>query len=334
MLDAVSKMSDEEFVDFCYQSILLRKADEEGKKHYAEELSSAAISRQDLMLVLLTCEERRSLTNHREFVPSGHFYSTHPSSEDIAKYKTYEDMLAVEMNDEFQRRMLRELQPFHDQCPFPETRDSRFRYFFLNNSYIHSDAIFLYSMIRHFKPRKIIEVGSGLSSCVMMDTNEIHFNGEINIKLIDPFPHAVKSLLKPGDILEDMLHQEKLQDFDIGAIQALEAHDILFIDSTHVSKLNSDVNHIFFKILPSLKPGVIIHLHDIFWPFEYIDAWLQEGRYWNEAYILRAFLQYNEHFEIVLFADYMQKKHRAWFERNMPRCLKSIGGSIWLRKTK
>jgi hypothetical protein len=78
----------------------------------------------------------------------------------------------------------------------------------------------------------------------------------------------------------------------------LEENDILFIDSTHVTKINSDVNKIIFEILPKLQKGVLIHFHDIFWPFEYPQTWIREGMFWNEAYILRAFLEYNNSFEI------------------------------------
>ena len=84
----------------------------------------------------------------------------------------------------------------------------------------------------------------------------------------------------------------------------LESRDVLFIDSTHVSKLGSDVNYIFFEILPRLKPGVVIHLHDIYVGFEYPKPWVTEDRAWNEAYLLRAFLEYNERFRILLFISY------------------------------
>jgi hypothetical protein len=87
-----------------------------------------------------------------------------------------------------------------------------------------------------------------------------------------------------------------------------------------------------FEILPMLAPGVLIHFHDIFWPFEYPPAWIEEGRAWNEAYVLRAFLQYNSEFEILLFADYLHRVYGDWFERHMPLYRKNTGGNIWLRK--
>jgi len=85
-------------------------------------------------------------------------------------------------------------------------------------------------------------------------------------------------------------------------------------------------------VLPSLRLGVLVHVHDIFYPFEYPRAWIDEGRCWNEAYLLRAFLQFNQGFEVVLMNTFMQHFQRGWFEQHMPLCLRNPGGSIWLRR--
>jgi len=106
----------------------------------------------------------------------------------------------------------------------------------------------------------------------------------------------------------------------------------LFVDSSHVSKIGSDVNRIVFDILPILKPGVLVHFHDVLWPFEYPLQWIMEGKAWNEAYLLRAFLQYNSHFEIVLLNSFVGNVFKEFMEANMPTFLKEPGGSLWLRK--
>ena len=93
------------------------------------------------------------------------------------------------------------------------------------------------------------------------------------------------------------------------------------------------MNFLFFEILPRLQPGVLIHLHDIFYPFEYPRSWIFEGRAWNEIYMLRAFLQFNRAFKVVFFTTYIERFHESFFRRHMPLCLKNRGGSIWLRKT-
>jgi hypothetical protein len=92
--------------------------------------------------------------------------------------------------------------------------------------------------------------------------------------------------------------------------------------------VGSDVNHIFFNILPALRPGVRVHFHDVFYPFEYPEDWVLNGRSWSEAYVLRAFLQFNAAFEIELFPNYLVHFHEAFFKQHMPLCLKNPGWSI------
>ncbi len=128
---------------------------------------------------------------------------------------------------------------------------------------------------------------------------------------IEPYPALLKSLLKPND---------------------LKSNDILFIDSTHISKINSDVNAIFFEILPLLKSGVYIHFHDIFYPFSYPNDWLRAKNSWNEAYILRAFLSFNNTFEIVFFNTCLNYLYPDEFATALPLSQKNKGGSIWLKK--
>ena len=107
---------------------------------------------------------------------------------------------------------------------------------------------------------------------------------------------------------------------------------MLFVDSSHVSKMGSEVNHIVFDVLPALNQGVLVHFHDVFWPFEYPKDWLLVlGRAWNETYLLRAFLQYNDAFEIVLFTSYLAKRHTSAVEYLAPRLLEDGASSLWLR---
>ena len=124
-----------------------------------------------------------------------------------------------------------------------------------------------------------------------------------------------------------------VQDVSPEHFQSLEANDVLFIDSSHVMKVGSDVVYLLSDVLPSLKRGVVVHFHDIFWPFEYPESWLLDGRAWNEAYGLKAFLQFNSSFEIVFFNSYLSVHHRNILERHLPLFLRNPGGSLWLRKT-
>src|SRR5690606_8620162 len=113
----------------------------------------------------------------------------------------------------------------------------------------------------------------------------------------------------------------------LAVFEELNAGDMLFIDSTHVAKTGSDVNYILFEILPRLKSGVLIHFHDIFYPFEYPRDWVFNGRNWNEVYFLKAFLMYNTTFEIKLFSHYLHKHHPNVFEA-MPLCYRNHGGNL------
>ena len=336
MLEKIRKMANDAFVDFCYTTILQRKADEQGKNHYVTSLDKNILNREEILLLFLTSEEYRVSKDSQEFVVPGHFYSVIPSKNERLRFVTEKKntgILGVALNDQAQKNLLEDLRQFTNRCPFPENKTGKFRYYFNNPAYSYGDALFLYSMIQHFKPVRIIEIGSGFSSCVMLDTNDLDFNGNINISFIEPFPQLLLSLIKKEDGEKYQIFPSPLQNIEMNVFKNLAENDILFIDSTHVSKLSSDVNKIFFEILPSLQKGVIIHIHDIFWPFEYPDPWIMEGRAWNETYMLRAFLEYNSAFEILLFPGYLNAKYSDWFKKHMPLFLINPGGSIWLRKT-
>ena len=131
----------------------------------------------------------------------------------------------------------------------------------------------------------------------------------MNLKFIEPYPQLLYSLLKQGDEKEIQIIPSKLQDIPVEFFDCLEENDILFIDSTHVSKFGSDVNYLFFHILPRLRKGVYVHLHDIFYPWQYSLSWIKKGMGWNELFVLRAFLQYNDSWEVIFFNQYMAKEH-------------------------
>jgi hypothetical protein len=109
--------------------------------------------------------------------------------------------------------------------------------------------------------------------------------------------------------------------------------DILFIESSHVAKIGSDVVYLVTEVIPRLKKGVIIHFHDIFWPFEYPEEWIRDGRAWNENYILKAFLQFNTQFKILLFNAYLALHHSNAMEHYLPLFMQGPGCSLWLEKT-
>lgn len=279
---------------------------------------------------------RRLVWNLRR--PRGHFYSPFPSIPDIQRNegRIFGDiprtLRGIDLHESQQIELIEECVPYYAELPFTPQRTGGLRYFFDNPRFSYSDAIFLYCMIRRFRPRRIIEVGSGYSSCVILDTNELFFNNSIQTTFVEPYPEVLLSLIKDSDKRNVRMISRRLQDTDPQIYEELESNDILFIDSTHVSKVDSDVNHIFFDILPRLAPGVHVHFHDIPYPFEYPKEWVYEGRAWTEAYLLRSFLECNNCFTVVLMNSFLEHFHREWFERKMPLCLKDRGCSIWIRR--
>jgi predicted O-methyltransferase YrrM len=271
--------------------------------------------------------------------PPGHFYSPIP---EVAEVKLDEEEIfaappgirGIDLNEKAQLELLRHFATtYYSEQPFTEKATPGRRYFFENPAYSYSDGLILYCMIRHLRPRRIVEVGSGYSSCVMLDTNELFFNNSIACTFIDPYPQLLRDLIQESDNTHIRILGKQVQQIDDDVFRELEPSDILFIDSSHLAKTGSDVNCLVFKILPLLREGVYVHFHDVFYPFEYPKEWVYEGRAWNEAYLLRAFMQYNRAFQIEFFTSFLIEKHREVFESLMPLSRKCKGANIWLKKT-
>ena len=282
---------------------------------------------------------RKTLGFNRDSAfPAGHYYSPIVSTSNIKKRvseiwaeSSPLNINGIDLNSNEQINLVKGFSKFYSELPFSPTKDNLHRYFFENGFYSYTDGIILYSMIRHFEPKRIIEIGSGFSSAVMLDTKEIFFNNNIDLTFIEPYPDRLNSLIKESDKKQTKIIQSEIQKVSLDLFKELNEGDILFVDSTHVVKTGSDVNFILFEILPILKSGVLIHFHDIFYPFEYPQKWVVEGRNWNEDYFLKAFLMYNDHFKILLFADYLHKNHKEAFSE-LPLTYKNSGGNLWIQK--
>jgi len=181
----------------------------------------------------------------------------------------------------------------------------------------------------------VIEVGSGYSSAMLLDTADGWLDpggSRVQIRFIEPYPQLLHDLLRPGDEERTVIDARPVQDVPLDVFDTLDAGDLLFIDSTHVAKAGSDVNHLFFEVLPRLASGVWIHLHDIFMPFEYPRGWVLEGRAWQEAYLLRAFLMYNDAYRVRWFQSFMWSRHPDLVADAIPGVANNLGGNIWLQK--
>jgi len=273
-----------------------------------------------------------------QFVPPGHFYSAVPSLTEVRARasrifdRNRRTVAGVDLREAEQLALLERFAEYYRDHPFTATQQEDRRYFFENPLYSYSDALFLHCMLRHIRPKRVIEVGSGYSSAATLDTCELFLGNEVDCTFIEPYTDLLRSILKPGDTERIRIIEKPLQDVPVSLFEGLTANDILFIDSTHVSRVGSDVNYLFFEVLPALRPGVVIHFHDVFWPFEYPESWIEEGRQWQEDYVLRAFLEFNQAFEIIVFNAFLETFQSDWFEKYMPLCLKNPGGSIWLRR--
>jgi methyltransferase family protein len=275
----------------------------------------------------------------RLWVPAEHFYSPMADLDDVRTRwsRIWEppagSLAALDIREQEQLDLLGTLGTLYRSQPFPEAQTYPFRYFLDNPRFAYADGLVLHCLIRHLEPRRIIEIGSGWSSCVVLDTNEHFFGGRIECTFIEPYPDVLHSLVTEQDRERMRLIEKRVELVDPGVFADLEPGDILFVDSSHVSKTGSDVNHILFDILPALPDGVVVHFHDIFYPFEYPLDWLEEGRTWTEAYLLRAFLMHNERYQVLLWNDFLARFHEAAVAEAMPLARKNSGGSLWLRKS-
>jgi hypothetical protein len=239
----------------------------------------------------------------------------------------------LDLNVDGQRALALDLAPFVADCPFPNTATQPWRYFGENGWFAWGDGIVLYAMIRKFRPKRILEVGSGFSSAVILDTVERYLGNTTHCTFIEPYPDRLRSLLRPNDQESCQVIVDRVHTVGIQPHLELSAGDILVIDSSHVSKVGSDVNWLVFEVLPRLAPGVLVHFHDVWFPFEYPETWFESGYALNEAFILRAFLTLNSRFQIIFWNDYLKKCETEWMRQNLPRCFEGWSTSIWLAVT-
>uniref|UniRef100_A0A6C0AQI2 Methyltransferase domain-containing protein n=1 Tax=viral metagenome TaxID=1070528 RepID=A0A6C0AQI2_9ZZZZ len=218
-------------------------------------------------------------------------------------------------------------------------RQQELQYTIPNEAFEWMDGRLLHYYLQKNKPKKIIEIGCGNSTLLTYNTKEM-FNLDVEITCIEPYP--TDYLVKLHDEGKINLIKDKLENIDLQMFKNLNEHDILFIDSSHVLKLDSDVMYYFTKILPLLKKNVLVHIHDIFFPYDYPLDWLKEGRFWNEQYFLYVFLQFNTKFKIQFSNSYalfkFHDKLKA-IQKDSYEIVNNItkgvfgGGSMWMLVT-
>lgn len=273
--------------------------------------------------------------------PTGHFYSPVVDPATVKGYvkrartKTYDKIAGVPIDISRMKKFWVNNVPGSAIWDFPATETEGYRYHFKNSSFGLGDGSILRAMLYHYRPSRIIEVGSGFSSACMLDTIDRHGIDDVDITIIDPYPERLRKILK-NDLSRIRLIDKPVQDVPLELFAELGKNDLLFIDSTHVLKTGSDVHYELTEILPVLKSGVIIHFHDIQFPFEYPDAWIfQDNLSWNEAYALHTFLMFNERFRILFFNNLFGRVGNDLVAQQLPhhaRHPESFGGSLWLER--
>lgn len=275
----------------------------------------------------------------RPAFPDGHFYSPVVNMAEAAHdrariWPASPEFLGVDLAPARQQAFLEEDFPAYlNDFTYPASPPPgapAYQFYVENSQFSWLDCRALFVMLRKLKPRAMIEIGSGFSSLLTADVNHRYLEGGLDFTCIEPYPRPFLIASVPGITA---LIQARVQEVPLSAFEQLRDGDILFIDSSHVSKTGSDVNYIAFEILPRLRAGVTIHFHDIFFPQDYPADWvLDDGRSWNEQYLLRALLMYSTTFEVLFGSAYAYYSFPELLARTLGQPAFG-GGSLWLRKT-
>jgi hypothetical protein len=271
--------------------------------------------------------------------PPGHFYSpiVDPATLDAERlWPANPHVLGIDFNDASHRAILTgDFPRFHPDYDYadtlPDTPDLT-DFYTGNSQFSGLDPRLLFVLLRACRPRRLLEVGSGYSSLLVADVNRRFLGNALDVTCIEPYP---RPFLARGIAGITRLVQARVQDIDMAAFEALESGDVLFIDSSHVAKTGSDVNHLFFEVLPRLARGVLVHIHDIFLPHEYPREWvIAENRSWNEQYVLRALLLGGSAYEVVFGSAYACTRFPDLVVAALDRPDRALhgGGSFWMRK--
>lgn len=272
-----------------------------------------------------------------------HFYSPVPDINDLATRKVWNSrslLSGIDFQVDNQLRLLKELgQRYGRECKWPlkPTGDSG-DFHTDNGCFSYGCAASLHTMIRYLKPRQLIEIGSGFSSRVI--SGAIKCNSDernpCQYAIVDPYPGEV---ITAGCLSQDILLQERVEMLNLETFDVLGENDILFIDSGHTVRTGSDVNFLFLEVMPRLRPGVVIHIHDICLPYEYPKIYFTNPGFrvfWTEAYLLQAFLAFNTEFEVLLAMNFIQTDHMEEFCEAFPHFNLeknwANSGSFWIRR--
>lgn len=265
-------------------------------------------------------------------VSPNHFYWPIPDTKDVLRYDFDKKFTldGIKIDDSRMQELLKKLAQYKSEYSTIHT-DSAYT--------SNGDGAVLYSMVREFKPKKILEVGSGFSTCIAwaaLQRNKTEDGKSGSIIAIEPYPKPVLKSLVSKSGSDVTLLQTRVEETETQLFDNLTSGDILFIDSSHVIKIGNDVHYLFLSVLPKVPPGIIIHFHDIRFPYDYPKRWvLKAKKFWSEQYLLQMFLAFNDTFEILFASNYMYDKYPELMVDSLVG-LNNEGdgwpGSFWIRR--
>jgi hypothetical protein len=264
-----------------------------------------------------------------------HFYYPIPDTAELeVTYPTPTTVPGIDLRPEFQLSLLEEVFPQFsgEYNSFNHALQKKGEFYLDNDSFQGIDPHVYYSMIRYYKPDTIIEIGSGNST--VLSTHALDKNGkQARLVVIDPWPRDFTKQFISSKAYKLEHIEQKIEDVDLELFSNLKENDLLFIDGSHVIRTGGDVCFMLLQILPQLPKGVIIHVHDIYLPFEYPkEMILDRLLFWTEQYLLQAYLSENSHAEVIFGSHYMSVVYPAVVKKAFPQALSWQGGSFWIRK--
>lgn len=328
--------------EFVFRALMQRHPTEKEIEYWSPKFSGSDEAIDAIKTLIRSGEHQNIIKNMPGHVP-GHYYSPVNNVSSIDRNKlalaraNKSHLPGINVSEERILDTWNSIRAAVAEYVLPIEKSEGSRYYTSNPTYGPGDGIVLTGMVGHLKPRQIIEIGSGFSSACMLDAAD-RYNLDTKFTFIEPYPDRLYATLTGDDRRKCTIIEKPVQDTALSTFKELTRDDVLFIDSTHVLKCQSDVNFELFNILPALQSGVVIHFHDIFWPFDYPADWIFGAKYtWNEAYAVRAFLMDNDKYEVIFFNDYFarhmqQHLNTPQSQSTVEQFRKNPGGGLWLRK--
>jgi hypothetical protein len=245
------------------------------------------------------------------------------------------DLAGLDWNISEQLDLLSKFHFNEELLAFPLTYERDFQFFYNNGLFESGDAEFWYNIIRYFRPRRIFEIGSGQSTLLAASAIQENCRNDANYhcRHVCVEPYENKWLQQ----LNIELVRSPVERLGKSFFDELEQNDVLFIDSSHMIRPQGDVLFEFLEILPTLKSGVLVHIHDIFSPKDYPHEWIyQDVRFWNEQYLLEAFLSFNAQFKIIASLNFLKHHYPQELGGPCPVLRNQMDfrepGSFWIRR--